>query len=139
AKFEHTVDASLSSVGLEPLVGYRPTPALTLQLGGHAGYVLTKTFSQKETMIEPEDVGTFENGRRIRNDTSATIPNAASIEWSIVGSVRLTNPINGRMTLLCEPKFLFAVGVTNIATDVSWKGNASRMGVGIKYSPRHEQ
>lgn len=138
AKFEHTVDASLSSVGLEPLVGYRSTPALTFQLGGHAGYVLTKTFSQKETMIEPTDVGTFENGRRIRNDTSATIPNAASIEGAIVGGVRLTLPLNSRRTLFIEPEFLFSIGVTNVATDVSWKGNALRLGVGIKYSPLDE-
>ncbi len=139
AKFEHSVDADLSSVAIEPLFGYRLGSSLTLQLGGHVGYVLTKNFSQKETMLEPEDIGTFENGRRIRNDTGGVIPDASSIEAAIVAGGKLTFPLNGKRTLFLEPELLFSLGLTDVAESIAWKRNALRIGVGVRFSPERDR
>lgn len=138
AKFEHRVDASLSSIGFEPLFGVRPAGPLTLHIGGRLGMILTKQFSQQETIVQPEDVGVFENGRRTRNDTTAEIPNAAGTEAAVIAGLSYELPLNRKRTLLLQPELLFSLGITKVATDVDWNTSGIRFGVGLKYRPAEE-
>lgn len=138
AKFEHRVDASLSSIGFEPLFGVRPAGPLTLHIGGRLGMILTKQFSQQETIVQPEDIGVFENGRRTRNDTTAEIPNAAGTEAAVIAGLSYELPLNRKRTFFLQPELLFSLGLTKVATDVDWNTGGIRFGVGLKYRPAEE-
>lgn len=137
-RFEHRLDASLASIGIEPLFGVRPASALTLHIGGRLGSVLTKRFGQQETIVKPEDVGVFENGRRTRNDTAAEIPNASAMEAAAVAGLSYQLPLNRQRTLFLQPELFFSLGLTNVATDVDWNTGSIRFGVAMKYCPADE-
>ena len=137
-KFEHRIDASLASVAIEPLFGVRPASALTLHIGGRLGAVIAKQFSQQETIVKPEDVGVFENGRRTRNDTTAEIPNASATEAAAVAGISYQLPLNRQRTLFLQPELFFSLGLLNVATDVDWNTGGIRFGVALKYRPATE-
>jgi len=58
--FEHTIDASIMSAGIMPLMSFHATDNILINLGFRAGYIFTKSFSQKEEIKEPS-WGTFED------------------------------------------------------------------------------
>jgi len=134
--FEHSVKASLSSVGLSPLVGYRITDPLTIHFGLRAGYVLTKTFEQKEEITSPS-FGVFTDSKsRTRNQYSGTIPNAASIEAAAVVGLSYSLPLNEKYTWFLVPEAYFSYGVTPVASSLSWNVISLNGGVALKYAPR---
>ena len=51
--FEHQIDATLATVGLMPMISYRPFGGFNLKLGVDGGYLLTKEYAQKEQLVKP--------------------------------------------------------------------------------------
>lgn len=135
AEFEHVVQATLASIGAEPRLGLHLSGPLALQIGGRVGSVISSSFSQRETIVQPSDVGVFENGRRTRNDTAATIPNAAAAEAAVVAGISYQLPLNRQRTLWLQPEALVSIGLTDVAADADWRANAVRFGVAVKYHP----
>ncbi|HYF04185.1 MAG TPA: OmpA family protein [Patescibacteria group bacterium] len=134
-EFEHRLEATLSSVSLEPLIGYRLFKNFSLQGGLSAGYLLQKGFHQRETILSPDN-GTFLNEQaRYRNDSSGDIPNAQSMALGLVGGMSYTLPMNSSRTLLLSPELLFNYSLTDFVDGLSWKGHAVRLGASIMYSP----
>ncbi len=136
AIIEHTIDAGLSSVGLEPLLGYRLSGELRFHAGGRIAAVLSKHYEQLEELIQPD--GTFENGMRIRNDLSGDIPNASSYFAALVTGISYTLPMNQQGTLFLRPELLYSFGLTPVVNDLTWSANAFRAGISVVYSPRQE-
>ena len=136
AIIEHSIDAGLSSLGLEPLVGYRLFGDLRFHAGGRIGYVLGKDYEQSEELIEP--AGTFENGMRVRNALSGDIPEASSLFGALVAGISYTLPMNEQGTLSLRPELLYSVGLTPVVSDLTWSANAARAGIALVYTPRVE-
>lgn len=134
-EFEHTIDAGISTIGIEPLLSFRPIPALALYLGGRIGFIMQKNFDQVEKIIRPENRGTYSNGRREWNVFSGEIPDASSIEGGIVVGAGLELPLNSNRTVLLAPEILATLGLTNILKDSSWRANALRVGAALKFAP----
>lgn len=138
AVIEHSLDAHLSSAGLEPLLGYKLFGGLSLNAGLRIGLVLQKKYNQKEVLIEPAGTGTFENGLRTRNPQSGDIPDASSLYGAVVAGLSFRLPLNGEGTLFLVPEALYAYGITPVANNLTWNTNTLRGGVAIIYSPRPE-
>jgi outer membrane protein OmpA-like peptidoglycan-associated protein/opacity protein-like surface antigen len=136
AIIEHSIDAGLSSIGLEPLLGYRLLGDLRFHAGGRVGYVLGKRYEQNEELIQPD--GTFENGLRTRNPTSGDIPDASATHAALVTGFSYSLPMNGEGTLFLRPELLYAFGITPVVSDLTWQANAVRAGIAIVYTPRVE-
>ncbi len=134
-EFEHKLEATLSSVNIEPVIGYHLFKNFSLQVGVSAGYLLQKQFHQRETIITPGN-GTFLHEQsRYRNDSSGDIPNAGSMALGLLGGVSYTLPLNASRTLLLAPEVMMSYGLTNFVEGLSWKGHAIRVGASILYSP----
>lgn len=134
--FRHTVDAQLSSVGLEPLLVSHLFGGLALEVGARAALALTKTYSQKEEIITPATSGVFtENGLRTRNVFTGTIPGAESFGVWLIGGLSYDVPMNAAHTLLLAPEVMYLYAMTPVASGLSWKANTIRAGVSIKYAP----
>jgi outer membrane protein OmpA-like peptidoglycan-associated protein len=137
--FTHTVDATLSSIGLEPTLGIRITNGLFANVGLRLGTYLSKEYSQKEEITQPDGVGTFldSNGndskQRVRNESSGEIPNAQSFLAQAVAGVSYELPLNSRRSMLLVPEVSYALSFTDVVDGISWKANGLRAGLALKF------
>lgn len=141
-EFEHTVDATLTTVGIDPMVGYRITERLIARAGFRAGVLLAKTFAQKEQITQPEGRGTFVDGNgndthsRTRNEASSDIPNASAFQASIQAGVSYDLPLNKQQTLMAAPEILYSLPITGVLKDGGWQVHSLRFGIALKYGAR---
>ncbi len=135
--FEHTVDASISSVGIMPLIKFYSTEKLTVMGGFRAGLLIGNTFSQKEEILSP-NWGVFEDtGTRTRHvQTDQPIPNASTLDFAGVVGVSYSFPMGSSYEWFIEPEIFYILGLMPLASGLSWQANAIVGGVSIKYSPR---
>jgi len=138
-EFEHTIDGHIGTIGVEPMISFRPAPRLALYLGGNIAYVLQRNYDQKEEIIKPENRGVFvENLQRVRNVFSGEIPDAASIIAGVVVGAGFELPLNSDGTMLLAPELMATFGLTNLVADSTWRPNSIRLGAALKYAPRPE-
>ncbi len=136
----HTVDATLSSVGIEPQIAFRPFGNFFISAGVRAAYLLTKSYDQKEVI----DNGTFydslgnDSHSRIRNANSGTIPNTSALLLQGILGVRYELPLNSDHTYFLAPQVSYALSFTDVVDGLTWKPNGIRAGLGIMYSPKPE-
>lgn len=141
-EFEHTVDATLMTVGIDPMIGYRITNRLIARAGFRAGVLLTKTFVQKEQITQPEGRGTFvdadgnDTHNRTRNEASGDIPDAAAFQAFIQAGASYDLPLNKQQTFIAAPEILYSLPVTGILQDGSWQVHSVRFGIALKYGAR---
>jgi outer membrane protein OmpA-like peptidoglycan-associated protein len=135
--FDHTIVASLGSIGIEPMVGYQVLGNLMVRAGGRLGYVITKSFSQQETIAEPANFGVFtDTHTRTRNQfTNQALPNANSIEGDLLVGLSYELPLNASGTFHAIPEAYYSYGLTQITHSLTWRANAVRAGVAIEYTP----
>ncbi|MEY3386755.1 MAG: hypothetical protein RIR53_1566 [Bacteroidota bacterium] len=134
-QFEHRVDASLSALTLEPMIGIRLAGPLHAYIGTRIGVVSTARFSQKETIIEPLR-GTFPNGSRVQNVvTDAAIPNTLPVTVAAVAGVQADLPLNAASTLLLVPEISYAYNPTSVVDQLSWNVHQLRIGASIVWAP----
>lgn len=131
ATFTHQLDATLSSIGIEPLLAFRVVGGLDLMLGARVGVTLTTSFHQTETLTKPEDYGTYLGDDRVWVDTEAEIPDASGIRATLVGGIRYVLPIGrGRSTFLA-PEFTYHLPLTGVASNVTWDVAQIRFGIAL--------
>lgn len=133
AVIEHSIQATLGMVGLQPMASYYLSPALSIRIGGEIGWVIQSSFSQIETLTQPTTTGKFENGLRTRNLQSGKIPNANTVVASLVGGISYHLPLNRTNTLQAVPELSYSFGLTPVIKNFSWSVNAFRGGIAIRY------
>lgn len=140
--FEHKIISKFSNIGIEPYISFNPISSLYLNIGVNLRYSFSTWFEQAETIIKPEDIGTFldSNGNdthnRIRNQFSGAIPEASRIHKSIVATISYELPLNKRATYLLAPFVSYSYGLNELVRETSWKANFLFAGLGIKYQPK---
>ena len=138
--FEHTVDASLAAIALEPMIAYRVAGGFSLLGGLQVGLVTTADYEQVETIIDPADRGVFvDTQQRTRNFSQGAIPEASSLAAFLVGGARYEVPMNESGTLFAAPEALYSLGLTQVVSDLDWSVNTLRIGVSLLYRPGVEK
>lgn len=129
---EHTLSTTVTAAGIEPYVGYWVAPNIGVQIGATLGYVLTRTFEQKETL--PPDGGVFTTtGRRSQNEVSGKLPEPSDFYAGATIGVHYALPLNASNTLQAAPELSYTFGITNIVKSLEWKVNTLRGGIAIRY------
>ena len=145
-EFEHTMDATLTTIGFEPYFMYNVSDRFSLSLGIQIGSIMSKNYSQKEEIVKPANTGTFvdENGddtfSRTRNEFSGELEKAASLFIAPVLGVSYKFPLNSKGTWNMFPELAYQFGVTNIVDDPlvnQWTVHSFRMGIALKYTPEY--
>lgn len=130
----HTLSTKQSFLGAELLADIRIIDPVRLMVGVNAGTMLGSTYSQKEELVIP-GTGTFENGRRVRNETSnETMQNVANPYMNIVGGLGFDLPITSNRSVVLTPEILYSVGLNDMVEGVSWKSNQLRIGAAIAFA-----
>jgi len=144
-KFEHTIDATLSSIALKTMLGYKILnsinddflSSLTLLAGLRFGYLITKEYSQKEQIISPQDRGKFiDTDSQIRNESSGELPNANDINFSLSTALRGELPLNNEKTLSLSLELGFDHQLTNFVDERDWTKSTLLANIGIIYTPQ---
>lgn len=134
--FEHSLATGLSAVAFEPIVIFNPIGRFRLLAGGRAGFFLSGTYNQKETILEP-NLGVFTDTRtRSRNEYSGDIPQLQSFQAGLLFGIAQELPLNRKRTLYLQPEIIFSLALTPVASGVSsWSAHALRFGLSLKYAP----
>ena len=134
ALIRHTLDAEFAQLSFEPLVGYAVLPGLQLLGGVTAGFLMSRTFDQLETLEEPQSA-TFTTGSRTRNPYSGDIPDASPLALGVTIGASYDLPLNASRTMMLSPEVLFTFSPLAVASGVSWNAHQLRAGLGFSFIP----
>ena len=143
-EFEHSLEATLGVIGLEPSVKVNLLNKLMLNIGFNVSYILSKDYSQVEKITKPTDFGTFLNPdgsdsfSRERNKFSGTLQEANALYLAPTASLSYQLPLDKRGELFLEPEVSYHLGISNIVNDnlvSKWTVSSLTLGISLKYSP----
>ena len=133
--FKNTIESSLISVGIEPMIGYNFWDNFLLKAGFHIGYLIKNDYKHYEEILEPS-LGTFENAQRTRLNTSGELPNKSSLEYSLIAGISYDLALNSEKTFILTPEAYYSLGLSSIHKEEEWKVNTLRFGLALRYSPK---
>ncbi|MCX6140114.1 MAG: OmpA family protein [Candidatus Kapabacteria bacterium] len=130
----HSLDARMNWLGGEFLVDVRIVNPVRLMVGASAGFMTQPTFTQNETLQTP-GTGTFENGRRVRNETvNAAMTGLTSPILGAVIGLGFDIPLTENHSVILTPEVLYTIGLSNIIVGQNWKANMLRVGASVAMS-----
>jgi outer membrane protein OmpA-like peptidoglycan-associated protein len=137
--FTHSVESSLSNIGIDGLFIWNPVKKLYFSTGLRFGMVSTSTFAQEERITTPANGATFldSNGndsrQRVRNVFSGEIPQANGTYMGMLLGMAYEFPLNKSKSLLISPELFYQIGLTSVASEMNWNANGLRAGLALKY------
>lgn len=134
ASFDHRLDASLATAAVELRAGWMPSSRLMLAAGMRGGVRTAGTFEQIEQLSDNVEHGSFENGRRTRNEFTGDIPDANSLELSLLAAVSFELPLSSNGTLTARPELTLTFGLSPVSNAVSWNAHQLQLGVAFLYA-----
>lgn len=137
--FTHSVESSLSNLGIDGLIIWNPVKKLYFSTGLRFGMVNSSTFAQEERITTPANGATFldSNGndsrQRVRNVFSGDIPQANGTYMGLLIGTGYEFPLNKSKSLLISPELFYQIGLTSVASEMNWNANGLRAGIALKY------
>ncbi len=131
--FKHTLDAELSTVGIEPMFGHRIWRRMFGHAGFRFGYVIDKNYDQIERVSKPAKQGTFLDGQRFRNDLDGEIEEAASVQFAVNLGASYELPLKEDYSLLLAPEIFYTFWLTPVVSNTKWSVHTIRAGLSLKY------
>jgi len=138
ANFKHTLNANISTLGLELLGGWKLISNFRLLFGGRIGIMQNKVVEQYETLESNNIEAVYtETGNNVRNYYYTELPNVNSLIMSGIGGLQFD--INmGKFKII--PEVFYDASITNFDKTISWKASNFRAGISLAYtisSPSH--
>jgi outer membrane protein OmpA-like peptidoglycan-associated protein len=134
ATFRHELESTITSIGLEPMLAFRPFGGLDLLLGFRLAYVTAANFKQTETLVEPEDYGTYLGAGRTWVNHDADIPGATTVAAAAIGGLRYSIPLTTSGNVLLNPELSYVLPITGVADGTDWTIHDIRFGIGVSYA-----
>lgn len=134
AEIEHSLDISFSTVSLGIFGKYLILDNLSILGGLNFGFPVQKKYYQAETLIYPEDYGTFENGSRIRNVSDGEIEKTTSLLLFVDFGLSYDIALNKRKSLYISPEVFYSKSLNDVLILDTWKINSFRIGFSFRYS-----
>ncbi len=134
-EFRHIIDNSISTIGLEALLGAEIADNFFLYFGFNFGFYISGSFEQWEQLYKPEYSGVFVDSRkRTRNDTTGSIPGMKSLAYSLEFGATYEFYLNKERTLIAAPEVFYTLGMNDILEFLPWTVNTLRIGAAFKYT-----
>ena len=141
-KTKNVIDVSLNNLVFSPFVAYfvpQVSPNFYVTVGASIGYTVSANFAQYEELIHPQ-VGTFENGYRIRNIKSGDLPNLNIMVAGNIGA-GYELPMNKQNNLRLTPEINYNYWFVSPVKNLNWSVSQLTFGVAVRYHqpPQKEQ
>lgn len=130
---EHSIETTLATLNVEPMVAYSAIDNLKVHFGGRLGVTVTKDYVQTEFLSAPSNL-TFENKSRTRNLYSGEIPGTNTLQASLLMGVSYEIPLTIAGTVNLSPEIFYNFGLTSLVSGLNWNVNQLRVGVSINYT-----
>ena len=140
--FRHTLQATMSAVSIDALVGYQPVDRLTLLAGPSVSTILSATYVQTEEIIEPA-IGGFDvtGQQRIRTLGTGVLPGVSAVSIGATVGASYSLVVDERRGITVAPELSATMGLQSIVgfgdAAASWKLHALRAGVVVSYAFGH--
>ena len=131
--FQHNLSAYISAAELSAIGSYKVWNDLSVLAGFKMAYLLSKSFSQSETIIQPVDRGTFIDGTREHNQYSGTLPNSNNINFGITIGAAYTLPLNKKKSLFVNPELFYTYYLQPVIVGLNWNIHTIRLGASVVY------
>ncbi|MFH1050268.1 MAG: OmpA family protein [bacterium] len=129
---EHTIETSINSISLQPIIMYGIFDNTYLHLGMSFAYINSTSFEQKETLIEPKDL-TFENGSKIRMNYGGSIPDVADFYSSVLGGLNYDLALSKKKDWFLSPEVFLEYNLNNLIPNEKWNVLSVRMALALNY------
>ncbi|TAL70001.1 MAG: hypothetical protein EPN82_05135 [Bacteroidetes bacterium] len=129
--FDYNFNSILNLITLEPSAGYRFSNNFRTYAGLNLGYLFTGNFDNYEKLIKPENRGTFDNGRRLRNDTVGKMSYLNPIQMGIKLGLSYRLPLDKYSDWSLTPELNYIFYFTNVATETDWNINPLNLGLSL--------
>jgi hypothetical protein len=139
AKIDNVIEAYLSSTEFNQGIRLPDLFGLQLSSGLSLNYIYSAEFKQYEKLIEPSDRGTFENKKRIRNDTSGTIENSNHLLFGIYASLDYSFDISKNGQYKFRPFVKATYYFNSILREDLWSMSSLRLGFMFTYQDIQEE
>lgn len=134
---EHYISANLGTIGIEQFAGVKLFDKISFQAGISFGFLLLKSFHQKEEIIEPSDIGVFSDTKqRVRNDISGSIQDANPLQASALVGVGYDFHLENKWFENGRAEIFGVYQLTNILKDYKWKIFTLRAGVSLMFNKK---
>ncbi|MBL7998640.1 MAG: hypothetical protein JNL32_08400, partial [Candidatus Kapabacteria bacterium] len=139
--FEHRLEASFATLGIEPVFSLRLFDFLSLNQSIGISTVLNRSFRQYEQITEPGNFGTFiingvDTKKRVNNDTRGDIPNANSLRMTVAAGLSTEFALGAAKNIWIAPEVWYEYALTDVVpsvADESWRISMIRAGLSLKY------
>lgn len=132
-KSELIIDSKFALFTFEPSISYKLFKNLVFFAGMPTGFLLDNNYHQKEEIIDPADRGVFENGKRIRNDSTGKIPEVSNTQVGFIVGLSYEMPMTKRNFLSLTPEISYTYLMTNLVRNIKWNWHSLNFGISIKY------
>jgi hypothetical protein len=134
AVIQHTLDAHFRSMRWEGYLGLRGSQLVDLYVGAGTDLVRQADASIREELVQPS-AGTFENGRRVRNERSSALESSTRSMASLVAGARFSIPMGKSQQWWLIPELSFRYALDPVARQQQWYVYSVLVGVGLAYAP----
>ena len=135
ATIENVIDVSINTIIFTPYVAYnikQISEDFQILGGVNLGVIPKANFVQYEQIISPQ-VGTFEDGYRIRNYIIVELPNK-NILLGLSAGLQYEYPLNKDKNWRIAPEFMYNFWITSPVKSLSWNVNQFSLGVSLRYN-----
>ena len=129
----HSIESSIRSAGLEALYVQNLFSTFQAGIGCRVDYVYQSSYSQQEELLQPSNMGNWNNGSTIRNANSGDIPESSNIAIAPILSLHWTFPANKAKTILISPEFMATYNLIPIINNYDWNVLALRFGCAVTF------
>ncbi len=127
----HTLETSYGMIGLEGLIQIKVVGGLRINVGGSAMNAMDASYTQYETLLIP-GTGTFENGQRVRNQTTdAEMQDVTSPQFGVIGGLSYDLPLTSNHSVVLSPEVFYTVGLSEVVSGTTWKTQQLRIGASV--------
>ena len=120
ALIEHSLFTDFISLFFDLSFNYNLFHNLELFTSASLIYITDAKFEQKETLIKPENRGTFENGKRTRNEISGKITDINKFNYFLRVGINYELPLNKTKSITILPGGAISASLRNLLKDESW-------------------
>lgn len=135
AKIGHYLYTNFSTVFLETNYKYSSHSGLGFFAGLNLGFTSNASFNQKEILLEPEFIGTFENGTRTRNIKSGIIENRVPLLLFANIGIEYEIVLDKYDVWILAPVFKFYYGLNSFLQNEKWRVMYFSVGLSFKFNP----